>query len=142
MPTSYLYPKGEDACVDGDDEVYELGEVEELPNRDLQIKINVPTVFFKYIIGKEGKMKQRIEQDTKCKIKLPHKGEKGPVIIQAQTTQQLSQVKQQVEVITWANRPKERPTHFVSIPLNVPLIMSGLVHFKEEVLVQNKDAIN
>ena len=28
VPTSSLYPEGEDACVDGDDEVYELGEVE------------------------------------------------------------------------------------------------------------------
>ena len=51
-----------------------------------------------------------------------------------------------MEVITWANRPKdrpkERPTHFFSIPLGVPLIMSGLAHFKEAVLAQNKDAIN
>ena len=62
--------------MDSDDEVYELGEVEELPNPDLQIKINVPTVFFERIIGKEGKTKQRIEQGTKCKLKLPRNGEK------------------------------------------------------------------
>lgn len=138
-PTLPLFTDWKETCTNDGEEVFELGDVEELPNQDLQIKIDVPTTFFKYIIGKEGKTKQRVEQDTNCKLKLPRKGEKGPIILQAQTRRQLSLGKQRVEAIVWANRSKEMATHFVSIPLNDAPIMGRFIQFKEVVLARNID---
>ena len=142
VPTPPSYPDGEDACMHSDDDFSELGQVEELPSGGVQVKIDVPMVFFKYIIGKAGSTKQRIEQDTKCKVWLPRRGEKGPVILQARTRQRLSQGKQRVDVITLASRAKEWPTHFVSIPLNVDPIMGEFAQLKETAMSQNWGTIN
>ena len=69
------------------DDVYDEGEdieegmtgIEKLRSGNYQLKLNIPSTFYKYIIGKEGKTKKRIERDTECYLRLPSKGKLGDV---------------------------------------------------------------
>ena len=42
--------------------------------------------------------------------------------------------KKRVEIIIWTNRDKEKPTHFISIPLIQPHIKERIADFKTTVL--------
>ena len=42
--------------------------------------------------------------------------------------------KRRVEIIVWTNREKERPTHFISVPLTEPHISESVARFKSAVL--------
>jgi len=44
-----------------------------------QLKIQLPSVFFKYIIGKKGETKKRLEAETRTQIKIPRQHEEGDV---------------------------------------------------------------
>jgi hypothetical protein len=46
----------------------------------------------------------------------------------------VADAKRRVEIIVWTNREKEKPTHFVSIPLTVPHIRDRVSLFKSSVL--------
>ena len=41
--------------------------------------MNVAAEFFKFIIGKSGETKKKIERETKCRIAVPTKGSDGQV---------------------------------------------------------------
>ena len=43
------------------------------------LKMDIPSVFYKYIIGKGGAVKRDIERDTDCSIHIPRQGEVGLV---------------------------------------------------------------
>ena len=46
----------------------------------------------------------------------------------------MADAKRRVEIIVWTNREKEKPTHFISIPLTVPHIKDRVSLFKSSVL--------
>ena len=43
------------------------------------LRLDIPSVFYKYIIGKGGRAKRDIETDTECSIRIPRQGETGLV---------------------------------------------------------------
>lgn len=125
--------KPEEEEEEGDD------EVQELSNGFFKITLNIPSVFFKYLIGKEGKTRSMIEKDTKSSLKIPRRGELGPVVVQAATRKHLIAAKKRIEVITWSNRSREPATHFIGIPLNTDVIQNGLEKFRKQVLYECPD---
>ena len=46
----------------------------------------------------------------------------------------VADAKRRVEIIVWTNREKERPTHFISIPLTSPHIRDRVAQFNSAVL--------
>lgn len=46
----------------------------------------------------------------------------------------VADAKRRVEIIVWANRQKERPTHFLSIPFTQPQIKERVAEFKSTVM--------
>ena len=44
-----------------------------------QLKMQLPNVYFKYIIGKKGETKKRLESETRTKIKIPKQHEEGDI---------------------------------------------------------------
>lgn len=46
----------------------------------------------------------------------------------------VADAKRRVEIIVWTNRDKERPTHFISIPLTAPHIRERVSEFKSAVM--------
>ena len=111
-----------------------LKDVVQLPNGQYEILLGIPSVFFKYIIGREGRARKSIEHDTKCCLKIPRQGQLGPIVIRGDTKRSLASAKQRIEVIVWSNRYKEGITHFVAIRLNHTSVMESFEAFKEDVL--------
>ena len=46
----------------------------------------------------------------------------------------MADAKRRVEIIVWTNRGKERPTHFISIPLIAPHIKERVAEFTSTVM--------
>ena len=69
----------DDVYDEGEDIETEIAGVEKLSSGKYRLKLPVPSVFFKYIIGKEGRTKKGIERDTECHLWLPSKGIEGDV---------------------------------------------------------------
>ena len=44
-----------------------------------RLSMAIPSVYFKYIIGKKGDVKRRLENDTKTQIRIPRQGEEGHI---------------------------------------------------------------
>jgi len=44
-----------------------------------QLKLQLPSVFFKHIIGKKGETKKRLESETRTQIKIPRQHEEGDI---------------------------------------------------------------
>lgn len=67
-----------------DDQTYEdeicdaFSNIEETEN-GFRLRMPVPSGFFKYIIGKKGETKKRIENETKTQISIPRQGQKGDI---------------------------------------------------------------
>ena len=81
---------------EGEDVETELKGVEKLKNGNYRLKLPIPSVFFKYIIGKEGRTKKGIERDTECHLWLPSRGREGDV-----GKQQVLNVNSLVFYIVW-----------------------------------------
>jgi len=41
------------------------------------LSLPTPATFFKYIIGTKGVTRSNIEEDTKCKLRIPRRGQDG-----------------------------------------------------------------
>ena len=57
----------------------ELKGVEHTRSGGLLFRMDIPEVFYKYIIGRQGKTKSTIENDTGCRIQVPRHGRTGNV---------------------------------------------------------------
>jgi len=63
------------------DETCAIDAVEDIEStaRGYQLKIQLPSVFFKYIIGKKGETKKRLESETRTQIRIPRQHEEGDI---------------------------------------------------------------
>lgn len=55
-------------------------------------------------------------------------------VIEGETVSRLSDAKRRLDIIVWSNRLKEPISHFISIPLNHPIITERLNEFRSQVL--------
>lgn len=55
-------------------------------------------------------------------------------VIEGLTLSSVAGAKKRVEIIIWTNRDKEKPTHFISIPLIQPHIKERVAEFKTTVM--------
>jgi activating signal cointegrator complex subunit 1 len=125
----------EDITIDEDydESPDELKDIRELKSGDYELELDIPDVFFKYIIGRGGQTKQSIERDTKTFVFVPKQGQIGPLVVRGRDKRDISKAKQRIEIIVWSNRSKEDITHFLAIPINVPSIMEKFMEFKSQV---------
>lgn len=72
MPIDNVYDEGEDLSE-------ELKGVEHTRGGGLLLRMDIPEVFYKYIIGRQGRTKTNIEKDTGCRIRIPGRGRTGDV---------------------------------------------------------------
>jgi len=63
------------------DESCALDVVEDIRNTaaGYQLNVQLPSVFFKYIIGKKGETKKRLESETRTQIRIPRQHEEGDI---------------------------------------------------------------
>lgn len=105
-------------------------------NGVFKLELQIPSGFYGHIIGKEGSRKKRLEIDTKTRITIPkmNSSEDACVVIKGDSKKGIISCKNRLGVIISQARQKERFTHFISIPLNIPLIQESFNKFKNDVL--------
>ena len=70
----------DDVYDEGEDSTMELDGLEPIPisaGGGYSLSLAVPPIFFKFIIGVRGATRSNIEQETKCKLRIPFKGQEG-----------------------------------------------------------------
>ncbi|KAG7492753.1 hypothetical protein MATL_G00018060 [Megalops atlanticus] len=102
--------------------------------------LDVPSVLYKYIIGKKGETKKRLESETRTSINIPKQGVEGQIVISGQQKASVTSAVTRIEVLVESFRRKQPFTHFLSFPLNHPQIQERFLKFKEEVLEQCSEA--
>ncbi|XP_074519811.1 activating signal cointegrator 1 complex subunit 1 [Halichoeres trimaculatus] len=137
------YEEEEDFSYMGPHESEDLEEDEscdtkfiEQTEKGFRCAIDVPSVLYKYIIGKKGETRRRLEFDTKTSINIPKQGVEGQIVITGPHKAAVSSAVTRVEVLVESFRRKQPFTHFLSFPLNDPKVQEGFLTFKEEVLKQ------
>ncbi|XP_061561954.1 activating signal cointegrator 1 complex subunit 1 [Phycodurus eques] len=108
----------------------------EQTERGFRCAIDVPTVLYKYIIGKKGETRKRLESDTKTSINIPKQGVEGQIVVTGPHKAAVSSAITRIEVLIDNFRKKQPFTHFLSLPLNDPKIQEGFLKFKDGVLEQ------
>ncbi|XP_053197132.1 activating signal cointegrator 1 complex subunit 1 [Scomber japonicus] len=137
------YEEEEDFSYMGPPESEELAEDEscdthliEQTDKGFRCAIDVPSVLYKYIIGKKGETRRRLESDTKTSINIPKQGIEGQIVITGSHKAAVSSAVTRVEVLIESFRKKQPFTHFLSFPLNDPKIQEGFLKFKDDVMQQ------
>ena len=66
-----------------DEEEEDLAEqlkgAELIPGGGIRLRMDIPEVFYKYVIGRQGTTLRTIENDTGCRIIVPSRGRTGDV---------------------------------------------------------------
>ncbi|XP_052783371.1 activating signal cointegrator 1 complex subunit 1-like isoform X2 [Mya arenaria] len=96
--------------------------------------VQAPSGLFKFIIGRKGETKQRLEVETRTKIRIPRQGQEGDIVIQGHDKQGVTSAKTRIEVLLDSGRQKTPFTHFLSVPFNTQTLQDSLVDFKNDVL--------
>ncbi|NWI60990.1 ASCC1 protein, partial [Calyptomena viridis] len=126
----------EDFCAgpsDCADDPCDATVVEET-ERGFQCRVEVPSPLYKYIIGKKGETKKRLETETRTSISIPKPGVEGEVVITGQHRSGVISARTRIDVLLDSFRKKQPFTHFLSFALNQPAIQEKFLQFKEEVL--------
>ncbi|KAK6328113.1 hypothetical protein J4Q44_G00000910 [Coregonus suidteri] len=108
----------------------------EQTDKGFRCAIDVPSVLYKYIIGRKGETRRRLESDTKTSINIPKQGVEGQIVITGSQKAAVSSAVTRVELLVESFRRKQPFTHFLSFALNHPQVQDGFLRFKEEVLEQ------
>uniref|UniRef100_A0A8C6Y3Z8 Activating signal cointegrator 1 complex subunit 1 n=1 Tax=Naja naja TaxID=35670 RepID=A0A8C6Y3Z8_NAJNA len=118
---------------DGSDEPCDAFAVEET-ERGYQCAMDVPSPLYKYIIGKRGETRKKLETETRTFISIPKPGVEGEIVITGQHRSGVISARTRIDVLVESFRKKQPFTHFLSFALNQPAIQERFLQFKEEVL--------
>ncbi|XP_039562661.1 activating signal cointegrator 1 complex subunit 1 isoform X2 [Passer montanus] len=121
---------GPGECADEPCDAFGVEETE----RGFQCRLEVPSPLYKYIIGKKGETKKRLETETRTSISIPKPGVEGEIVIMGQQRSGVTSARTRIDVLLDSFRKKQPFTHFLSLPLNQPAIQEKFLQFKEEVL--------
>ncbi|KAK7486498.1 hypothetical protein BaRGS_00022299 [Batillaria attramentaria] len=99
-----------------------------------RVRLDVPSTYFKYIIGKRGETKRRLETETKTQIRIPKAGQEGEIIIQGHERKGVISAKTRVEVMVDTARQRQPFTHFLSVPIRSEDVVERFEEFKFAVL--------
>ncbi|XP_007895852.1 activating signal cointegrator 1 complex subunit 1 isoform X1 [Callorhinchus milii] len=102
--------------------------------RGYRCAMAVPSALYKYVIGKKGETKRRLETETRTSITIPKPGVEGEIVITGQQQSGVISARTRIEVMLDSFRRKQPFTHFLSFAINHPKIQERFLKFKEEVL--------
>ncbi|XP_029553370.1 activating signal cointegrator 1 complex subunit 1 isoform X2 [Salmo trutta] len=132
---SYMGPPASEQFDDEEEEFCDSHSIEQT-DKGFNCAIDVPSVLYKYIIGRKGETRRRLEADTKTDINIPKQGVEGQIVITGSQKAAVSSAVTRVELLVQSFRKKQPFTHFLSFALNHPQVQDGFLRFKEEVLEQ------
>ncbi|XP_075912270.1 activating signal cointegrator 1 complex subunit 1 [Petromyzon marinus] len=115
----------EEDAADGDGQG-ETGKALERTDRGYRCSLHMPSAFFKYVIGRKGETKRRLESDTRCSVTIPRMGTEGPVVVCGESRSSVLSACSRVELLVSGAREREAWTHFVCLPLGTTALAEGL----------------
>jgi hypothetical protein len=65
-----------------EDEVCDSGfanDVEQMEDGSYKLTLEIPSAYFRFVIGKKGETKRRIENETRTLIRIPRQGMEGDI---------------------------------------------------------------
>lgn len=122
------------AWDDDDDEGSDAFGIVEKTEQGYKLCMQVPSLLYKFIIGKKGETKKKIEKETGTRIIIPRQGELGDLVITGPQRSGVVGARSRIEVITESSRQKIPFTHFLSFPLNKSGMENKVDEFKVKVL--------
>ena len=94
--------------------------------------IRSPFYFHRHIVGRNGATKKRLENETGTFLTVPKPSEKNDCItVKYRSEASLSSIETRITSIVENARKKERPTHFLSIPVHGEKIKQNLSKFEQ-----------
>ncbi|KAI8428016.1 hypothetical protein MSG28_002313 [Choristoneura fumiferana] len=127
----------ENETIYHDEDEYEDCEDIEIVTHDdsrFSTSVHVSKHYIGSIIGKKGYTKSRIEHETKTEIKIPRQGQAGDVTIFGSSASNVRAARRRLDMIVMSSRMKQKPTHFISIPMINAEIISNFTRFQESIL--------
>nr|XP_022345639.1 activating signal cointegrator 1 complex subunit 1-like [Crassostrea virginica]XP_022345640.1 activating signal cointegrator 1 complex subunit 1-like [Crassostrea virginica] len=121
-------------CDSWNDESCDIGLDIQETDGGFQTSMNLPSAFFKHIIGRKAETKRRLENETKTQIKIPREGVEGDIVITGPERNGVVSAKTRIDVIVDSVRRREPFTHFLSLPVTSPSVREKFLEFQEEVL--------
>jgi hypothetical protein len=102
------------------------------------LQIPVPAVFHKFIIGKQGSARSRLEMESGAKIQVPNREDlKDCIWLRARNKSQIYSCKAQVELLCEREETKLDYTHFLSVNLAYDdKLRAEADKFRENVVLQ------
>ncbi|XP_064615101.1 activating signal cointegrator 1 complex subunit 1-like [Liolophura sinensis] len=97
--------------------------------------MDVPSPYFKFLFGRKGETKRRLETETETQLTIPGHGKEGPIVIVGHHRKGVLSAKTRIELLVNSARQKLPSTHFLSLPMNSPEIKDSFQDFKSEVLL-------
>jgi len=108
------------------------------------LKLSIPAVFHKFIVGSRARNKQKLEMESGARIVVPHREDQEDAIwLRARMKQQIYSCKAQIELLCEKEEGKLEYTHFLSLPLAHDAKFRQLVdQFREDVVLQRFPGID
>lgn len=121
-----------------EEEERELDEQMEYEGDEWVLKLPIPAVFHRFIVGSRARNKQKLEMESGARIVVPHREDQEDAIwLRARQKQQIYSCKAQIELLCEKEEAKLEYTHFLSIPLAPDARFRQLVDkFREDVVLQ------
>ncbi|XP_071085062.1 activating signal cointegrator 1 complex subunit 1-like [Haliotis cracherodii] len=126
-----IYTDDVSSCVYNDEVCDAFSNIEETDS-GYRVAMNIPSAYFKFIIGKKAESKKRLEMETRTQIRIPKAGQEGEIVILGHDRKGVSSAKTRIDLIVESARQKQPFTHFLSICING--IEHSFVDFKTDVL--------
>lgn len=119
-----------------EEENEELEDIEQIWDDKFKLSRPVAAAFCRFIIGKKGETKRRLESETHSVITVPKQGVEGNVVITGSTRADVASCWRRIRLLIDSGRRKLAPTHFVSIPMTSRAIRAKFTEFKEKILAE------
>jgi len=117
-----------------EDEICDAGlDITETAN-GFQISLRIHSAYFKFLIGKNGQTKKRLEMETKTQIRIPRQGTEGEVIVVGADRRGVTSARTRILLLVDGAKKKMQFTHFISFPLNARSVQEAFADFKSDVL--------
>jgi 2'-5' RNA ligase len=108
------------------------------------LRLSIPAVFHRFIIGSQGRQKSQLEMESGARIQVPKREDQDDSIyVRARQKQQIYSCKAQIELLCEREEPKLEYTHFLSLPLaHDAKFRQQVDKFREDVIIQRFPGID
>eukprot|EP00747_Dinoflagellata_sp_TGD_P082957 gnl/TRDRNA2_/TRDRNA2_161903_c0_seq1.p1 gnl/TRDRNA2_/TRDRNA2_161903_c0~~gnl/TRDRNA2_/TRDRNA2_161903_c0_seq1.p1 ORF type:complete len:392 (-),score=85.06 gnl/TRDRNA2_/TRDRNA2_161903_c0_seq1:92-1207(-) len=132
-----LYDEEDELPGELDDQIQYEGD-------EYVLKLSIPAVFHRFIIGARGKMKQELEMQSGARIIVPTREDlEDAIYLRARQKQQIYSAKAQVELLCEREESKLEYTHFLSVSLaHDAKFKQAVDQLREDIVLQRYDGID